>query len=293
VKNTKEIKALIKLLDDNDQEVFTHVHDKLFEYGSAVIPSLETEWEGCFNPTLQERIENLIHEIQFTQLQSDMKIWAASPTQDLLEGVFIICRYQFPDFNDQEVRNKIDDIKRDIWVEMNNDMSPLEKVKLINHVLYTVHGFSGNTKNYHDPQNSFINKVLESKKGNQISLAIIYAIVAQGLDIPIYGVNLPQHFILSYQDNEEDAPEELEKIDGVLFYINAFNKGFVFAKRDIDYFLKQLNLEPMEDYYKPCANSEILKRVVRNLVNSYEKSGSIEKSEELNKLYDILDGKTD
>jgi regulator of sirC expression with transglutaminase-like and TPR domain len=124
-------------------------------------------------------------------------------------------------------------------------------------------------------------------------LAIIYAIVAQGLDIPIYGVNLPQHFILSYQDNEEDAPEELEKIDGVLFYINAFNKGFVFAKRDIDYFLKQLNLEPMEDYYKPCANSEILKRVVRNLVNSYEKSGSIEKSEELNKLYDILDGKTD
>ncbi|KAF5277932.1 hypothetical protein FQR65_LT15898 [Abscondita terminalis] len=63
-------------------------------------------------------------------------------------------------------------------------------------------GLSGNTANYHDPQNSYLNKVLESKKGNPITLACIYCVIAQRLDIPIYGVNLPKHFVLAYMNEE-------------------------------------------------------------------------------------------
>jgi len=80
---------------------------------------------------------------------------------------------------------------------------------------------------------------MEMKKGNQTALAIIYSVIAQKLDIPVYGINLPQHFILGYVD--ESAQPETE--NGVLFYINTFNKGFIFGKRDVDMFLKQLNLK--------------------------------------------------
>jgi regulator of sirC expression with transglutaminase-like and TPR domain len=165
------------------------------------------------------------------------------------------------------------------------EASPVEKVELINHIFYNVYGFSGNTANHQDPQNSYLSQVLESKKGNQISLAIIYSIIAQKLDIPIYGVNLPQHFILAYTDELEKTDEE----NGILFYINVFNKGYIFGKRDIDQFLRQLKIEPEQLFYQPCANTDILKRVLRNLISSYEKAGAEEKVSELQKLLAVLE----
>src|SRR5690606_22473251 len=160
----------------------------------------------------------------------------------------------------------------------------IEKIKLINHVFYNVYGFSGNTKNHHDPQNSYISQVMESKKGNQISLAIIYSTLAQKLDIPVYGVNLPQHFILGYIDESRKEEHEF----GVLFYINAFNKGAIFGKHDVDQFLRQLNLEPQPGYYTPCSNTEIIGRVIRNLISAYTHQGAIEKVEELKELQEVL-----
>jgi regulator of sirC expression with transglutaminase-like and TPR domain len=126
---------------------------------------------------------------------------------------------------------------------------------------------------------------LETKKGSQTSLAIIYSIIAQKLDIPVYGVNLPQHFILAYVD--ETRQSEFES--GILFYINAFNKGFIFGRRDVDMFLKQLNLNPDKQFYEPCSNTDIIKRVLRNLISAYEHLGSSEKVTELNDLLKILD----
>jgi len=197
----------------------------------------------------------------------------------------LVNRYQYPDLDEQKVITYIEDIKRDIWLQMVYEMSPVEKVKLINHVFYTVHGFSGNTTNHQDPHNSFISHVLESKKGNQILLAVIYSIIAQKLDVPVYGVNLPQHFILAYIDENSEEKLSDEKI---LFYINAFNKGYIFGRRDVDYFLKQLKLKQDAHFYEPCSNLDIVKRIIRNLISSYERSGSMEKVLELKELLDIF-----
>lgn len=169
-------------------------------------------------------------------------------------------------------------------MQMMFEGSPSDQVKLINHVLYNIYGFSGNTTNHQDPQNSYLSQVLETKKGNQISLAIIYSVIAQKLDIPIYGVNLPQHFILAYMD--ESTRSEFES--GVLFYINAFNKGFIFGRRDVDNFLKQLNLNTEKQFYEPCTNTDIVRRILRNLISAYEQLGSVEKVQELTELINVL-----
>jgi len=194
--NDAEINSLLKLLDDPDEEVFQHVSGKLLSYGFKVIPALEIEWEQSFNAVLQQRIENVIHKIQFNSVKKELASWFKNGGNDLLHGILIINKYQYPDLDDQKLMNQIEAIKRDAWLQLNYNMSAIEKVKVLNHVFYNVHGFSGNVNNHHDPHNSYLNLVLESKKGNQITLAIIYSIVAQKLDIPIYGVNLPQHFIL-------------------------------------------------------------------------------------------------
>jgi regulator of sirC expression with transglutaminase-like and TPR domain len=279
-----EINSMIRLLDDPDTEIFEHIHNKLISYGGEVIYYLESAWEQAFDPIQQERIANLVHEIQFGIVKEELKLWYQSGAFDLLQGVLTINKYQYPDLDEQKVINQIEAIKRDIWLQMIYDSSAAEQVKLINHVFYNIHGFSGNTSNHQDPQNSYLNQVLDTKKGNQISLAIIYSIIAQKLDIPVYGVNLPQHFILAYVD--ETMETEFE--GGILFYINAFNKGFIFGRRDVDMFLKQLNLKADKQFYEPCSNADIVRRVLRNLISSYENLGSAEKVKELNELLDIL-----
>lgn len=283
MENNAEIDALVKLLDDPDSEVFEHVHDRLLHYGNQAVPMLESAWEQSLDAVLQHRIENLIHAIQFNNIKEDLNLWYQSGAFDLLQGALIINRYQYPDLDEQSVINQIEDIKRAVWLGLQYEMSAIEKVKLINHIFYHQFGFGGNTKNHHDPQNSYIANVLESKKGNQISLAIIYATIAQKLDIPIYGVNLPQHFILGYVD-ESNKEQEFS----VLFYINAFNKGAIFGKHDVDQFLRQLNLEPQPGFYTPCNNTEIVKRIIRNLISAYENLGATDKVEELKQLQNLL-----
>ena len=276
---------MIRLLDDPDGEIFEHVHQKLLSFGTEAIDYLEMAWEEAFDPVQQERIANLVHEIQFSIVKNDLKLWHQGGAFDLLQGVLIINRYQYPDLDEQKVINQVEAIKRDVWIQMMNEASPAEQIKLINHVFYNIYGFSGNTTNHLDPQNSYLSQVLETKKGNQISLAIIYSIIAQKLDIPVYGVNLPQHFILAYLD--ESLQTEFE--GGILFYINAFNKGFIFGRRDVDMFLKQLNLKFDKQFYEPCSNTDIIKRVVRNLISAYEHLGSAEKVNELNELLGIME----
>jgi regulator of sirC expression with transglutaminase-like and TPR domain len=281
----KEINSMIRLLDDPDMEIFEHIHGKLASYGGEVIEYLESAWEQAFDPIQQERIANLVHEIQFGIVKEQLKLWYQGGAFDLLQGVITINKYQYPDLDEQKIINQIEAVKRDIWLQMIYDGSPAEQVKLINHVFYNIHGFSGNTSNHQDPQNSYLSQVLETKKGNHTMLAIIYSIIAQKLDIPVYGVNLPQHFILAYVD--ETMESEFE--GGILFYINAFNKGLIFGRRDVDMFLKKLNLKAEKQFYEPCSNTDIIRRVLRNLISAYENLGSSEKVEELNELLRILD----
>ncbi len=288
--NKNELNALISLLDDPDESVYIEISNKLLSMGPMVIPELEAAWEHCFDTLIQNRIENIIHKIQFELIAKELKKWAQPDNQNLLDGTLLIARYQYPDIDFAKVKKQIEQIKQDVWLELNDELTALEKVKIINHILFDVHNFSGNTTNYHAPQNSYINNVLESKKGNPLLLSIIYTIVAQSLDIPIYGVNLPEHFILCYTNAEHAVlPQRIEgNNNDVLFYINPFSKGAIFGRKEIDAFLRQLKLEPNELFYEPCSNLEIVKRLLRNLITSYEKLGYPDKSEELKNLLNSL-----
>lgn len=281
-----ELQALIHLLEDPDEEVFSAVKEQIMLMGEEIIPALEHAWENTFNNTLQSRIENLIHDIQMDRVRQELRIWAETGGTDLLAGTLLISRYQYPDLDEEQVRKQIDLIKRDVWLEINGNLTAFEKVKVINHILFDVYQFSGNTTNYHAPQNSYINNVLESKKGNPLLLSILYSVIAQGLNIPIYGVNLPEHFILAYRD--EFTLQKEGEAEPILFYINPFSRGAVFSKREIDTFLKQLKLEANPIFYESCANTAIISRQLRNLIHSYEKLGYPNKVDELTSLLDIL-----
>lgn len=274
-----QLKALISLLDDPDNNIYEEVKDKIISYGDDVIPHLEYAWETSLDHLLQQRVEEIIHFLQFNSIKDAIKNWKQNNTNNLIEGAIIVAKHQYPDLNQEFITNYINQLTQDIWLELNDNLTALEKVKVLNRVIFDIHGFNGNVKNINSPQNSYINNVIETKKGNPITLAIIYLAVCQRLQIPIYGVNVPAHFILAFAEEKNN----------VLFYLNVFNKGSVFSKNDIDKFLEQLQKEPKKEYYIPCDNLTTIKRLIQHLVYTYDNLGYLDKKEELMELLNILE----
>lgn len=275
----KKLKALISLIDDPDKEIYNHISHEIITCGPEAIPYLEQFWESSFDPLSQSRIETIIQTIQFDEIKNSIQLWALQNQDDLLEGLLIINRFQFPNLDEEKIHFQLAELRRTVWLQLMYNMSPKEKVKLLNNIIFKEFGLSGNTSNYHAPQNSFLSTVLETKKGNPISLTCVYCIIAQKLDIPIYGINLPKHFIAAYIDEDSTSP---------LFYINVFNRGQIMKHDDIYSFLNQLNLPPTEEYILPCSNLDIIKRVLRNLITAYDNIDNLQKKEEIITLLNLL-----
>lgn len=281
-----EINALINLIEDPDPTIYDQVKSEIVSMGESVIPQLEKFWEFNDHGILfQERLESLIHSIQYDSVLRRLEEWRDAENNDLLEGAILINKYQYPSFDEDEVRRLIAKIRQDIWLELNDSLSAFEIVNIFNHILFNVHDFEGNKNNYNAPQNSFIADVLLTKKGNPLSLALLYQILASSLDIPIYGVNLPNHFILGFVDESSINPLSDGDADhGVRFYINPFTGGTMIHRNEIDDFLNYLNLPQQVKFYRPCGNVDIIARMVDNLIYSYAQLGKKDKVEELKAL---------
>lgn len=286
----KEFRALITLLDDNDNEVFTHVTDKLLSLGIDGIPLLESAWETSENQIIQSRIEDVINRIQFSNVKDRLIKWIQNDGEDLLEGALIVAKFQYPELDEFKVTQKINSISKNIWIELNPSLSPLEEAHVINHVFFQLHGFFGQQTQQSDADVGYINNVLDNKKGNSLSLSILYLILAQKNELPIYGVNLPYHFIMAYSrkyfsENELTANNQ-EK--SVMFYINPLNKGIVFSRSEITHYLDQMKLKSDTKFYSPCSNLDTIKMLIYNQLSCYDQNGNVDKAHQLKELFDLF-----
>lgn len=275
--NDSALKALISLLDDDDREVVEHVEQQIRQLGGQMIPLLETEWEESFNPALQKRIEEIIHDLQYEQVLERMRHWKNGGAMDLLEGMWIIATYQYPDLSLDKLRQDIEQLFYDVWIDFQPDMHPDEQVKAMNSAFFSKLKFAPNTKHFHSPANSMINQVLESRRGNPPTLCVLYMLIARRLNLPIYGVNLPNLFVLTYKNT-----------NGVQFYINVFNRGLVFTTKDIDQYIDQLNISRVDTFYQPCTNADIIRRVLRNLMLAFEKNGDTARVREVEQILNAV-----
>ncbi len=275
----RELEALINLLDDPDNLVFKSVTDRLVELGEEAVSPLEKRWEITLRPDLQEKIENVIKEIHFNKLAHDLRGWRSNGGQNLLQGAFLAARFQYPELEFGALDAVIEKIRKDIWLEMNNQLTALEKVRVINYFFYEIHKFEKSIKKAHTPQLYLINHVLDTRKGSPVLLGLIYTELARRLNLPIYGVNLPRNFVLCYHD-----PDFLEDQNGIMFYINPSDKGTVLGLKELKSFLKHLNIGESELYYTPCSNIDIIERLLINLRYAYEQSGQEEKANQIKSL---------
>jgi regulator of sirC expression with transglutaminase-like and TPR domain len=273
---TKEIKALISLLDD--PEIAPQIQNEIQNLGETIIPYLEESWEESLDPQQQQRLEDLIHQLQFEGLQQRLRVWREDGAQDLLEGMWLLNSYQYPDADLQALNRAIEQLRFEAWTLLRSEMHPADQIQVLNHVIFRNHKFSANTQHFHSPANSMLQRVIETKRGNPLSLCVLYMLVAQRLDLPVFGVNLPNLFVLTYQ--LADQP--------LSFYINCYNRGVVLSRADIEHYVGQLGITSQDSFYEPCSNLDIVCRAMRNLQVSFEKLQELGKAEEVGQLLAIL-----
>ena len=288
---------MVSLLDDPDPGIHLRVQQDLDALGVHAVAQLEELWIQAEEVKERRSLEKVIHRLQWNNIQCHLTAWLEGDRSDLLSALCIIARYQYPNLDEQAVRQTLQAIRIEVWMGLNEQMTALEQVRHLNFVLFRVHKFRGNTDEYLNPNNNFINKVLETRKGNPLMIGLVYMLIAQKLDLPIFGVNLPQHFVLAYleqgsysgQNKSEDFQQESYRRP--LFYINAFNMGSVFGKRDLDQFLRMVHVEPKDQFYRACTNTEILLRLCANLESSYRDAEEFHKISEIKKLTQLIRAK--
>ncbi|MCF6171131.1 MAG: transglutaminase-like domain-containing protein [Bacteroidales bacterium] len=288
--SAKELNALVSMIDEPSEEIFATIREKITGYGKVAIPLLEDAWMNSFSDEQTQRLEGLIGDIRFNDVYHELYDWKQSKQQDLLEAFVLITRFRYPGFDAEKYLEQMERLKKDAWLEMNDELTALEKIKVLNHIFYDVYGFRSVPDSRKSKLNSyFLNELLDTKKGNALSLGILYAYVAQSLNIPVFGVNLPQHFILTYLDDSLPVKTSGHyNRDDVLFYINAMNKGAIFTANEVSLFIRKLKMESRDEYFLPCSKLTFIGRLIMELEFAYKEAGDTARSEEMGALFNVL-----
>jgi len=285
---TKEISALFKLIDDPDEEVFGAVSNKIVDLGKTIIPNLENLWESTPNEHTQERIELIIHKLHYKDLTEDFNQWSLAGHHDLLVGALLVSKFQYPDLSTASTLVEVEKIKRNIWLELNNYLTPLEQINIVTSILYSYYGLKGGEVNYQETNEFLIHKTLEAKRGNQISNGILYLVLAELLDIPVKAISIPKQFVLAYfkpgysDQNLENPQEKIE------FYIDP-TSGQVFTHKDVASYFKRISADTNASYFKPQNNRTVIRHLLDECSKCFTTDKDQYKQKELQDLANLLD----
>lgn len=262
--------ALLTLLSDEDPDVYQTVRTRIISCGPEA-----REWMRPLvlsgDPLLRRRSQEIVR--YFGRQDADTRFLSFCMKHgadfDLEESAWLLAQTAYPDINVGAYQAVLDEYATELRERLDGDVEGEEILGTINKYLFTELKFAGNEIAYYDPQNSYLNRVLDRRTGNPISLSVLYILLARRLKLPIVGVNLPGHFICRYQS----ASEEI--------YLDAFNRGKTMSKADCIQFLSHLHPEAREDFLLPATPRRVLTRVCNNLHQIYRRLGSTDEATRL------------
>jgi len=284
----EHLNLLIHLLDDPDQEAYQQVSNEILTLGLPAVELLEKAWFNTSDQLTRQRIEEIVHSIQYDGFYSELEAWKASGSKDLLRGFITVTKFQYPNLDEDKLLSELNRITRSVWIELNDNLTSLEKIKVLNHVIFGINEIGGEITDIHNPDHFFLNNLLQSKHGNAVSIGILYIIIAQKLMLPVKGVDLPGNFIACFTHLPEEFGNDYRPLNEVKFYINPFAKGAVFTKKEILLYLDKADIEPTPDCFRPADNKIVIERWCKDLMQAYLKNGMKEKARELKSFLRIL-----
>ncbi|MCP9452516.1 MAG: transglutaminase-like domain-containing protein [Nitrospira sp.] len=271
-----QIRALIRLLADEDDRIVQTISGKLISIGPPAVPLLqEAELE---QPAMADRIAAILEEIHWNRIERELVDLAALSDHEMsLEtGAFLIARYAYPSLDVAHYRNQLDLMAQEVRARIGCRSSGEETVNALNRYIFTEQGFRGNTKNYYEPDNSYLNRVMDRRIGIPISLSVVYLLIGQRLGLPLLGIGMPGHFLVKYESKRYSV------------FIDCFNGGALLTEKNCARFLTEAGYGFDEQYLKPSSVRAILARMVKNLCSIYAKMDEPVKTERLTRFMELL-----
>jgi hypothetical protein len=283
------IKSLLSLLDDSDPEVYFAVKDKIIEAGPDNLPLLEKALELVSDLLQHERLESIIDQLKTISLGNKLTQWLQSEDKLLPEAWALISSIQKSEISSDKVEKLIQQIVRDIWVEMNDLQTSFEKIAIINHILFETYHFEINNLDISAVENSLINNLLISRKGNSVSMTMLYCIIGKELNLPIHPIGINFNMFLGYMDPSVSREAYGEIAHPFLFFINIERKGAIVGIKEMDYFIKE-NKEYWNDRLI-LSNEELIRKLLNFIIESYHIKGDNDKSKIAEDLLNKLDNR--
>ena len=274
--NESQIRALIRLLSDEDERIVRTISGRLVDIGTTAIPLLqEAEIE---QPEMAERLAAVLEEIRGGKLEDELVQLAAQQDDqmDLEHGAFLIARYAYPTLDVLSYRRQLDGMAQEVRDRIGPRASSEETVKTLNRYLFTEQGFKGNTKNYYELENSYLNCVIDRRMGIPISLSVVYLLIGKRLGLPVHGIGMPGHFLVKYES------------DRYKIFVDCFNGGALLTEKNCQRFLTEAGYGCDDKYLQHSPVRAILSRIIKNLLAIYSKLDEPTKKTRLTTFIELL-----
>jgi regulator of sirC expression with transglutaminase-like and TPR domain len=257
--------ALVKLLGDEDSAVYQAVREKILSYGDSARAWLRPHALSG-DPLVRRRTQEIVRH--FDRQSADNRFLGFclkyGEDCDLEQGAWLLAQTQYPDINTEAYSALLDSFAAELRQRLENHTRSRPVLTAITEYVCGDLGFVGNEQNYYDPENSYLNRVLDRRTGNPINLCIIYLLLARRLKLPMVGIGFPGHFLCRYQTSSDEL------------YIDAFNRGKLLTKADCIHHLVRGHFDLHEHYLAPVSPRRILARSCGNLHQIYARLGEKE-----------------
>ena len=259
----RKLAALLKLLDDPEPIVQQSVRMQLREIGATAVEALRTLVERGVDETVRTPARNLIRQIgldKFRMALTDELREAGQNDLELERTIFAVAYLGYPEIEATVYSAQLDAIAAEIGGRLRTEAGPIENVRTMSAYLVEELGFHGcRQENFYDPDNSFINRVLERRIGIPITLAALYLLLARRIGMPLFGVSFPAHFLVKYQSGDTE------------FFIDPFGGGQVLDISECKRMLVALGIEERPEYFEAASVRVMVTRMLRNLSEVYRK----------------------
>tara|TARA_B100000900_G_scaffold317188_1_gene276182 strand:+ start:1813 stop:2637 length:825 start_codon:yes stop_codon:yes gene_type:complete len=268
------------LLEDPDPFVQEHVQLRFMELGDRAIPILDQIRVETKDKEEKKRAKDVLYKLTFTSLKEDfaeLLLEGVGNRAQLERAVITLARFGNPTLRESEYVKKLDYFADMIRSSLRYNRSEREEMQTFMKFIFEDLNFRGDNTDYHNPANGFIDQVIERRKGLPISLSLVAMFIARRLQLPVFGVNMPIHFMLAFVGEEEEQ------------LIDPYDQGAEVSYDQCYFFLKKNNVTPKPDHFKMASDLNILARCIRNLMHSYERNEEYDRVRDLNSLLALVE----
>ncbi|MBI5802475.1 MAG: hypothetical protein HZA92_17340 [Verrucomicrobia bacterium] len=259
--------ALLTLLTDEDPAIYQVIRAKIIEQGQPVREWLRAHTLSS-DPVLRRRAQEIVDYFERGAADNRFLAFCLSRGEDLdlEQAIWLLCQTQYPNINALAYSALFDSYAADLRARIDFG-APLDRIiGTTNFYLFNELGFTGNEKDYSDPDNSYLNRVIDRRTGNPVSLCVVYLAVARRLRLPITGIGMPGHFVCRLQTSRGEV------------YIDPFRRGKLMTKGDCIKFLINSGHDFHEGFLASVTPRRVLLRICSNLHGIYSNLGLAEET---------------